>query len=266
MALALLAVLGALAGRMLVRGQRHATGQAERAGVQTSLRASIVVLLTELREIGRDSVNGSDLRAIASDSMTYRAARGLGFTCAVSPNEVRLVSASFTGLRALAAGRDSLFLFVDGDPDRADDDRWAALPVSRTGSGTCGTAPAIVVETALMGLDPARVVVGGPVRSFEVMQVKRYAQGGQHWLGLRSVTSGESIQPLIGPLAPDGLRLRYLDGMGAETGDPSRVRLVEIAVEAISGRAVAPLGGGTPVPIRDTLRAAVALRNSLGAP
>jgi hypothetical protein len=42
-------------------------------------------------------------------------------------------------------------------------------------------------------------------------------------LGARSVNTGEAIQPLVGPLAPQGFELEYLHYLGGPT--TQRVRL-----------------------------------------
>ena len=61
---------------------------------------------------------------------SFRAMRGFGVTCAVSAAQVRVrddAPLAFNALRAVAPGRDSLLLFVEGDTASRLDDRWVRL-------------------------------------------------------------------------------------------------------------------------------------------
>ena len=113
----------------------------------------------------------------------------------------------------------------------------------------------------------SRVTVGSPVKLTEVMQARYYTSGGKSWLGLRSVSTGEAIQPLAGPLADStagvrGLTLRYLNGVDAPTSDPASVRAIEVALvgvtdQPIHGRDLRPRVDSFPLTTR------VALRNGI---
>ena len=86
------------------------------------------------------------------------------------------------------------------------------------------------------------------------MQIRYYRSGGKAWLGMRSVATGEVIQPVAGPLADSaagarGLTLAYRDAAGDPTADPAAVRAVDIALlgvtdQPIHGRDLGRADGG----------------------
>jgi len=73
------------------------------------------------------------------------------------------------------------------------------------------------------------------VRIVELMELKAYQSEGQWWLGARSVSAGEAIQPVAGPLEDqDGFRLLYLNRAGGPTVDPGAVAAIRIAVRGVN--------------------------------
>lgn len=268
-ALVLLALLATAALRATVVLGRQAVAVAEHATLQAGVRTGMLLARAELREVGRDET-GTDLVRLGPDSVTFRAARGFGVTCGVSASQVRVRDAPpvpFSRLRAVAPGRDSLLLFVDGDSTSPADDRWIVLPVLAVGSASCGGSPAIAVQTgdlaaALPSGSLAEIVVGGPVRTFEVVRLGEYASGGQRWLGLASVSGGESIQPVAGPLAGEGLTLEYLDAAGAPVADPAGVVRIRVTLVGASERPIPAGWTGSPRAIAaETASTQVFLRN-----
>jgi hypothetical protein len=269
-ALALLALLGGVALRAMLALGRHAAAVSEHTALQAGVRTGMLLVQAELRELGGDPGGPADLVRIAADSVTYRAARGNGLTCAVAPTEVRILNSvqfPFSGLRAIAPGRDSLLLFVDGSPGSALDDRWIRLPVLSVGTAACGALAAIAVGTVdFTPLLPAgalaSVILGGPVRSFEVMRLAEYSSAGQRWLGTASVSGGDLIQPIAGPLSGAGLSLEYLDGNGAAVSDPAAVRSIRATLEGVTERAVSRnWSAGPPGFVAETLATRLSLRN-----
>jgi len=269
-ALALTSLVGAIVLHLLTAIQRATAAQAERMLLQATLRTGAQVVAAELRELA-SGPSGTDLIHLSADSVTYRAARGLGFTCAVGPSQVKILDSPqrpFSATRGIAPSRDSLLLFVEGDSATAADDTWVRLPIAGVAPATCGTQPAIAVATpnltaVLPGGVLASVVVGGPVRTEEVMRLKQYASGGQQWVGAASVSGNDAVQPLLGPIAPGGFRLTYLTGTGIFTSNPSEVRQVLVSLIAMSSRAVAQAGSsGSNVMLMDTLETRIALRNA----
>jgi len=270
-AMAILGLLGAAVLRAALAETRHAVAVAEAVGVEGGARTGLLLAEAELRELGGDAFAPADLIRFDDDSVTYRAARGQGITCGVAPAQVRILDTApypFSGLRAVAAGRDSLLLFVEGDSASSLDDRWLRLPVLAVGNSTCSGRRAVAIGTpdiaaALPGGSLAGVVTGGPVRTFEVMRLAEYSSSGLRWLGAASVSGGEAIQPVAGPLAGAGLTLEYLSGAGNPTLDPVAVRQIRATVVVASERPVASSSsGGSPAVTAETLRTEIFLRNA----
>lgn len=270
-AMVLMTLVGSVAYMLLNSSQRVSTAQAERMMLQSSVRTGALVVPAELRELSTNAAGQSDLVHIDADSVTYRAARGVGVTCAVVATEIKILNTSvlpFNGLRAIQPGRDFLHLFVDSDPNTAADDTWLRLPISAVTTSTCGTQPAIAVTTPnFVGLLPggllSTVTVGGPVRTEEVMRLKSYASGGQQWVGAASLSGGDAVQPILGPITTDGFTLEYFAGDGTVTAVPSAVRTIRITLIGITERAVARGGNsGANVLLQDTLVTRVQLRNA----
>ena len=257
-AIVLFGLVGQTVLGLLTASQRLFRAQAERAALQGTMRAGALLLPGELR-----GLSGSDLVAIAPDQLSYRAMRLTAVACRVSPAAVTLRQALMYAYRSIVAGRDSLLLFVEGDLSRSDDDSWQAVPVTGPPSSaacpdgsTAVTLPAIVPPAAV-SVSPAV-----PVRGFEVMQLRLYQSGGQYWLGSRSVSGGESqVQPALGPLAPDGLRLVYTRADGSTTANPAEVAFIRLALRAVTDGAVGGVAGALAV-AEDSIAASVELRNA----
>jgi prepilin-type N-terminal cleavage/methylation domain-containing protein len=270
-ALLLMTMVGTVVYKLLQSEQRVSTAQAERVMLQSSVRTGALVVPSELRELAANAGGQTDLLQIDADSITYRAARGVGFTCAATSTQIKIRNTAllpFNGLRAISPGRDSLLLFVDGDPGKATDDFWVRLPVSSVATSTCGSDAAIAVSTPdFLALLPggllSSVVVGGPVRTEEVMRLKSYASGGQQWVGAASLSGGDAVQPIFGPITADGFQLAYFTGDGTATNTPSAVRVIRITLIGVTERAVAQGGvSGPNTLLQDTLVTRVLLRNT----
>ena len=288
-ALGLGLVVTGLLHRQLLHGLRASRAQLERMAMQDNVRLAALVLTGELGAVGHDEITPeagaalglpaelrSDLRVLQPGAVTYLAARGAGSACgtiAGPPAEVLVDQAGWRSYRAPRA-TDSLLVFVESDPATAADDGWIHLPVVSAAGATCPTGePALAIRVdirAPLPLDVAsRVTAGSPVRLAEVMQARYYASGGKSWLGLRSVSTGEAITPVAGPLADStarvrGLTLRYLDATDAPTSDPASVRAIEVALVGVTDQPV--YGRDLRVPRVDSLAltARVALRNGIG--
>jgi hypothetical protein len=250
LALVLALAIGGTAHRLILVGQRVGSRQAERLAEQDNLRTGVWIVENELRELGFDSVPAvagaggvapsSDILVGETGRIRYRAMRGLGFTCAASaPTQLLLRAATWSGPRQPAAGVDSVALYLEADPDSAADDGWTRASVTGVASGTCADGTRAIALTtawespALADAAMARITVGGPARIFETMELQSYPQDGRMWLGMRSLSRGEAIQPLLGPLA--GFSLGYLDRNGQATPVMSDVRAITLAVRGESG-------------------------------
>jgi hypothetical protein len=100
------------------------------------------------------------------------------------------------------------------------------------------------------------------VRIYEVIELRLYRSEGKSWLGARSVSAGEAIQPVLGPLTDGtGFRLEYLEGGGSATNDMTAVKSVRVTLRGISEAVMGP-GGGAPNPVEEELTTQVSLRNA----
>jgi hypothetical protein len=224
--LVLLALLGGAVTRTLLQQRRRTHALLERAVARRTLDQASLWLSHELSEVARSGTT-TDLFRVDAESVTYRAARGLGLACAVEPAEIRLPLEALAAWRRPQAGRDSLMVFLGTTGAAADP--WLAGPILDVGQSACDGAPALRLGTALDATRLSRLhpPAQWPVRIFEVMQARMYRSQGAWWLGARSVTAGEAIQPVAGPLDPTLSRMRYRDSLGLPTLTPGAVREVE---------------------------------------
>lgn len=267
-AVALTGVLAAVCAAMLVASQRTVQATAERLATSGSVRSGLQVIVEELRGTGRTNPGNGDLVVQAAGSVTYRAPRGFGRICRLGPSSVWLDRSPprFVALRLPSPGRDTLLVFDGGDASTAADDRWVPLPIlGPPTSAVCPAgSPALVVPTIdltpliLAGLGP-----DGPVRWFEIMTLRSYASGGDLWLGGQSITAGEVVQPIVGPLDTPGLQLIYADGHGLPaSGDAVRLVVTRLGVRA-SGVLASGGGAASHLTLDRSIRVEVALRNRL---
>lgn len=261
--LVLLVLVAGIGLRLFLRQHWTGVAQSDAGAMQSSLRAGLLFLASELRELGGSPGDG-DILVFSPESLTYRSMRGAGVSCARSDLSVLVEAGTFSGYRSPQAGRDSLLLHYEGRPHTAADDRWLHLPLAAVGGSSCAGTPALLFTTTLdtAAFPPAAFAPLAPARTFEIMQVKLYRSGTEYWLGARSVSAGETIQPVVGPLASNGLELSYHDSTGSVTSEAENIRSIGITLRALSSNATRTGGGfGLPAPRTDSLVTTVALRN-----
>ncbi len=262
-----LVVVASLATRVIITQVRVALTQEARTGLGGGLRTGVTFLSAEWRDLTPAPAGSSgDLFSLGPDALTYRAYRASALACSGSQDQILLRADPWYGLRQLAPDRDSLLVLIEGDTATGSDDRWLPLPVISVGSGACQGTPAMVVGTRLdSAIVQSDVRFDAPVIAFEIMQVRSYLQASQTWLGVRSVSAGEVIQPLLGPLDASGLRLTYLDARGASTNLPGDVRAILAALSLVSGHPVYGHGAlGPRSPLRDSVVVRLTLRSGSG--
>ena len=271
-----LVMMGVVTGglyAMLIRTQRLTRAQTEQLSLQSTVRSASLVVPSELREL--NNVVGAatpgpqvDIIAMLPTSMTYRAMRGLGFVCQVTASEIRLLTNQWSAYRNPALTRDGAYIFIENDPNLTSDDAWLQENIIGVDMGsTCGADPAIAL-TVSPNVTPAQVLIGTPVRTFEVMKLSLYVEGGKSWLGAQSVSGLDpSLQPLLGPLKDDdgvtaGLNFTYLDAAGAVTAVPANVKSIVLTVRGVSQHNMSRSGGSYAGVGTDSLVTQVSLRNA----
>lgn len=248
-AMVLTAALAAAALGGLTGLQRRAAGEAERVALASGLRTAAQVLHAELASV--DPAAG-DLIAISPDRILYRAVRGTGIGCGAAADGVVIRTASWRSLRLPSPGRDSL-MFLGGDG------AWDLRPlIGPPRSATCPDGAAATVLPTPVPLPLGGVTV---VRVFELMELRAYMSGPDGWLGMRSVSAAEAIQPVAGPFRLAPTTFAFLDGSGSPAGSPQAVRQVRSAFIGVTRTEMAA-GAGARADLgrQDTLMAVVPLR------
>jgi prepilin-type N-terminal cleavage/methylation domain-containing protein len=262
LAMVMMLIVSGSIHQLLVATQRVATVQSERLRMQADVRGAALVVSSELRELAT-ALGGSaaqhDIIGTAPSSISYRAARGFGFVCQTVGSQIRIGRNQFTGHRDPQAGRDSIWLYVASTAGA--DSGWMALGITGVSTATpCpGTAgPAITILTS--GATSVGALAGAPVKIYERMELALYQSNGASWLGMKSVSAGEVIQPLFGPLADgDGFQLAYFDAAGLPATLPSAVRSIAVSLRAVSQVSSGPDPGQ---PAKEELMTQVVLRNA----
>ena len=251
--------------RLLVSTQRVTRAQGQRVELQSSVRAGALIVLSELRELSAFSggtEGQNDILVAGPTALVYRAMRGIGFSCGTpDATAIRLARGTFTGHRDPQAGRDEALVFLEDRAASGVDDIWrstaivsVATGVSCPGARGPGIRLTLPAGAVVPGLEP-----GTPVRITEVMELRLYESEGRSWLGARSLSSGEAIQPLVGPLSRgSGFRLEYLDAAGAPTADRTSIRSIRVALRGTTEGG----GAGNSSPVEEELIGRVALRNA----
>jgi prepilin-type N-terminal cleavage/methylation domain-containing protein len=249
-----LVVAGALHD-VLRSTQRLSRAQAGQAALQANLRTGALAVANELRELGTvagGTAAQNDVLRATNATVVYRAMRGVGFLCQPSTTTaLRIARTGFTGHRDPQPGRDSLYVLVTGDGAGT----WLAVAIAgvSTAAECPGMGPgislAIPSTDAVAGLES-----GTPVRITEVMELRLYQSEGKSWLGARSVSAGEAIQPLVGPLADgNGFSLEFRNGSGDPTLDLTRIRGIRAVLRgSLEGAAAAEQQLSTSVTLRST--------------
>ena len=259
-----LVVAGALYS-VLLSTQRITRAQAQRVDLQSNLRAGALLVLGELRELSAapgGTGGQNDILVAGSNAVVYRAMRGVGFICAApSATSFRIARSSFSGARDPQAGRDEVLIFSEDSAAAEAEDSWLGTSIVSvaTGSPCPGALGPGITLTVPAGASLAGAEIGTPVRIAEVMELRLYESEGKSWLGARSVSSGETIQPLVGPLTKEsGFGLEYLDASGMPTIDRTSIRSIRITVRGTTEGG----GAGNSTPVEEELVTQVALRNA----
>lgn len=264
-ALLLLVVVGGALYRLLNVTQRTTRTQTERAAMQGTLRVGTQLAISELSELYTNAaVNEAFIQSMTPTMLDYRALRGYGLTCQVTNTEVRVRVSTWAGFQVPNNVKHRLLLFGDGDSvNIATDDVWLDMPI--TGINTASTCPDGTAAWAISVPLPvaiSTIPVPGPVRTIENMQLGLMTQSGRDWLGIRSVTTGEPMTPLAGPLRSGGLQFRYFSNATTQTGTPAQVTNIDLWLWGQTARGAQRGIGGATLLLEDSLRVRVYLRNS----
>lgn len=203
---------------------------------QESMRTAVGILESELREIstiGGAAIGSSDILALSSSSITFRAHRNTAFLCTVDRADkwayVWTLGDPFeTG--------DSVILFVDNEISRSTDDRWDTTTVTSASSATDASCDGVWADPLLQYVkfgnqDLTGVQSGAPIRGYQEVTYGLYDFGPLGW-GLGRKRGDGSPTYLVGGLAGSGsgLQFDYFDSSGAATTDPAAVARIQITI------------------------------------
>ncbi len=261
---------------LLLNNQRVYRHQAERVELNGNIRSAVAILPTELFELNATDPIESDIVSMSDTAIAYKSMRNLYFLCQPpvdlgSTGTVILWAQPRYGLRPIDDTRDSVFIFAERDPSTTTDNYWLHANVTAAvATGTACPGGAASVTVALGNVTPAGgladIAPGAPLRSFEVVEMLVYTDVmSDGWLGRRQYVKGsgwESIEPILGPMAPTGLRFVYYDAAGAVTANRAEVARVGMQVVGRTHEVVRT-SSGTMDYVVDSLTTHAALRNNL---
>ena len=236
--------------QMILTSQKAYTIQIAQMQGQQTVRAGIDILSVELRELS--GVEG-DVLTMDPDRIEVRAMRAFGLVCNInasgSPILVKKIGRYFKS-------GDSIVVFADNDPDVSGDDTilFGAVTGLTTSQSCTGsdTAQSLVVPDLVTALANDTVRLGAPVRAFTIYTYGLYLLEGDYYLARRS---GNTTEPLVGPLSPNGVSFTYMDSDGVVTTDPTAVSQIEVTLRSRSN--VTNERG----PVTDSLTTTIYLRN-----
>ena len=281
-ALVLLGIVSTAIYRVLVNNQRVYMAQTQRIDLSQNIRAANSILSAEFREL--DAFDG-DVTAIGPDSIVIRGMRWLSFIC-VPPvltgnnlgNQMiirgrQVGDPMWFGSRYINESTDSLLIYLDGNQVTRLDDYFVPARLAATpGNQQCPAVGAIPAQPGtrivfdgnfVFGTNIAgAITVGAPVRGFERVKYRLYQPSGDSLWYIGFQAANQSIQPLVGPVLPNGLTFQYFNAAGAVTAVRTQIARIDVTVRARSTTQVRAGGDAPRRAIVDSITFSVALRNN----
>jgi prepilin-type N-terminal cleavage/methylation domain-containing protein len=294
-ALVLLGIVTAALYRVLVNNQRIYDSQTQRIDLQQNIRAATTVLPADLREM--DASEGDITSASATD-ITFRAMRWMGITCSppftgpletveFTPLTLTVMNQKLVGQRSPQVG-DSVLIRYEGDEGSRLDDAWVPgrirvinSPVNCPAGAPYDGKPGqqLIVDAYMRSVDapPAiktpnhtnSIYAGAPVRGFVAARYSLYQPAGDTSWYVGLTRSGSPIQPIIGPVLPNGLSFTYWNDTTAPQLNPGvatelvRTGSILFTLRARTQRQVrGQVGTSSLTSIIDSVTVRVSLRNN----
>jgi len=295
--LALLGIFSAAMVKLLLRQQRFYNSTSQLIQTRSQLRQTAFMLPADLRGISRQ---GGDLAIMTDSSIEIRSVFGSSVVCLVntvsswiSTVPVRLASgAAMTNWKILPVVNDSIAVYDEGAGLGTADDSWrmaritAVTPVTvHTATAGCPTTTKLTVAADLVASNPSyqftlspaplnTTLSGASVRFFRRAHYSlwKWATDGQWYLAFYDCVPNRvpvcaTPQPIAGPLRPyaapgttSGLEFTYYDSTGAVTANKLLVARISVVARG-QGQSTINLSGAAPIPLRDSMRIEVGLRN-----
>ena len=281
-AVVLLGLVSAAVYKVLINSQRVYLAQTQTIDLQQNIRAAAAILPAEFREL--DAADG-DLKAMTATSVRIRAMRELAFVCTdpvlgggLGQITLTVRQTPIYGTRQTFSKGDSILVYWEGNPTTRADDQWLPAQLQQDAApGFCNDSLVATNAAYLLTLQPSwindpalnragAITRGAPVRGFDKVAYELYqapAPDNNWYLGQRNPAAGGTIQPLIGPLiGANGVTFTYLDSIGTQTADSSKVSQIRIVLRARTASPIRSGGTGVQAYKIDSVDTWVALRNN----
>lgn len=294
--LVLMGIFAAAMVNLLLRQQRFYNSTSQVILTRQQIRQATFMLPADLRGMSRA---GGDLAVMTDSSIEFRSVFGTSVACMVntagawiSTVPVRLVKGSaMTSWKVSPAVNDSVALYDDGASIGAQDDGWRFSRITAvslvTGDNVNGCPVASRLDSIVdltasnpsyhLTISPAPTATtlqGASIRFFRRVHYSlwRWATDGNWYLAYydcvpNRVPVCNTPQPIAGPLRPyaapgttSGLEFTYYDSTGAVTAVKAQVARISVVARG-QGETTINLTGAAPIPLRDSLRIEVGLRN-----
>jgi len=295
--LVFMGIFAAAMGKLLLRQQRFYNSTSQLIQTRSQIRQAAFMLPADLRGVSRQ---GGDIAIMTDSSIEIRSVFGSSIVCLVnlaggwiSTVPVRLASgASMTNWRIAPAVNDSVAVYDEGASISPSDDSWRLARITAVTQVTahspttgCPASTRLTQTVDLVAGNPsyqftlspapiASTVPGASVRFFRRVHYSlwRWAADGQWYLAYYDCVPNRvpvctAPQPIAGPLRPyavpgttSGLEFSYFDSTGAVTANRLQVARISVVVRG-QGQTTINLTGAAPIPLRDSMRIEVGLRN-----
>ena len=296
-ALALMGLFAAAMVKLLLRQNRFYNSMSDLIQTRQQIRQAGFMLPAELRAISRQ---GGDIAVMTDSSLEFRSVFGSAITCLTnvagswaSTVPVQLAKGStMTNWKTVPVTNDSVAILDDGASISTIDDQWrlyritGVLPVTGNVAGAgCPSTSGLTQAADLVASNPSqRITVtplltattasGAGMRFFRHVHYDLYKwpTDGRWYLAYydcvpNRVPACLLPQPIAGPLRPyalpgttSGLEFTYYDSTGAVTANRALVARISIVVRG-QGQSSINLTGAAAIPLRDSVRIEVGLRN-----
>ena len=202
--------------QMIVIQEKSTRHQYAVISTSDATQTALAIMANDLREI---SAADSDVVAVDSTSITFRALRKTGIVCRKGALNTWI---DVWEMGAPFVAGDSILVYEEGaNTSSPNDDRWIRMAVSVAGAGStnnpCATNPLGVTNTRRLTVASApfaNVTVGTLVRSFQPTGY-RLVDNGEFGQLMRTENGVETaIIDQLAPEAEGGLRMRFFDSTG----------------------------------------------------
>jgi prepilin-type N-terminal cleavage/methylation domain-containing protein len=297
MVLILMGLFGTAIVKLLLRQQRFYTSTSQLINTRQQIHQAAFMLPAELRAISRQ---GGDIAVMTDSSLEIRSIFGTSVACLVNVASAwvstvpvsNLKGSAMTSWKILPAVNDSVAIYDDGASISQNDDSWrlsritAVLAVTGNVAGAgCPSSTGLTQAADLTVSNPsyrltitpaplATTLSGASMRFFRHVHYSlwKWATDGQWYLAYYDCVPNRvpvctTPQPIAGPLRPyaapgttSGLEFTYYDSTGVVTATKTLVARIRLVVRG-QGTATINLTGAAAVPLRDSLRVEIGLRN-----